>query len=149
MELSGAAAFVTFKASRDAEMALRLRLEPEGFFAARAANGFIPLQRYGIDGISSPAIRDWVGSKTPKPDSSRQARGCPVVWAGKNLACARSKCIFIQKCIWGNGSGNHPTNPRSTISISDRYQTSNYHQTLALPQKTTLDLHNVLVDPGA
>ncbi|CAE7494198.1 unnamed protein product [Symbiodinium pilosum] len=30
VELSGAAAFVTFKASRDAEMALRLRLEPEG-----------------------------------------------------------------------------------------------------------------------
>mmetsp|Transcript_12975 Transcript_12975/g.24535 ORF Transcript_12975/g.24535 Transcript_12975/m.24535 type:complete len:802 (+) Transcript_12975:15-2420(+) len=29
-ELSGAAAFVTFQASRDAEMALRLRLEPEG-----------------------------------------------------------------------------------------------------------------------
>ncbi|CAE7823549.1 unnamed protein product [Symbiodinium microadriaticum] len=29
-EYSGAAAFVTFKASRDAEMALRLRLEPEG-----------------------------------------------------------------------------------------------------------------------
>lgn len=28
--LCGASGFVTFKASRDAEMALRLRLEPEG-----------------------------------------------------------------------------------------------------------------------
>ena len=30
VELSGPAAFVTFQGSRDAEMALRLRLEPEG-----------------------------------------------------------------------------------------------------------------------